>query len=188
MFWLAHSAWAVLQLGLVTWVLLDSLSSQHSQVTPVLRAALSFSGRHWLCDVTIWARDGWSTSSEAHRTDPVDLLEEICREVVRGAWQGHIYSVELEGWLERSQPCWVILDPSYVVSRSGAMGCHGDLLFPTSNLFEGILFVFCSLWKAGVTCDTWFGSLVVLRRLKDPCPDAGVTWEFRSFFLFFFFI
>lgn len=70
-----------------------------------------------------------------------------------------------------------------VASHSGAIECHGDFVFPISNLFKSILLLLCSLWSSW-RCDWWYawlGGLVVLGRLKGPTPDAVVTWEIQSF-------
>lgn len=81
---------------------------------------------------------------------------------------------------------------SYCVgSHSGAMGCHGDLLFLTSNIFKGILFL-CSLWRGGVTLDTlglaawlcWIGLkvLVLMQGWFESLEFLGLF----GFCLFFF--
>lgn len=86
-----------------------------------------------------------------HGNDPAGPLELPGESVVRGAWQGHICSVELQWSLEGGKKSTIVASPwtpetSYpLASHSGAMGCHGDFLFPTSKLFKGILLLLCSL-------------------------------------------
>lgn len=123
-------------------------------------------------------------------------IQNICwrkpaERVVSGAWQGHVYSVELEGRKKSAilGSSWTPLMSYHVVSHSGAMECLGDLLFPTSNIFKGILFLLCSLWRGGVTPDTLGLTAWLCWILEDSCPDARVTCITSGpqiFFYFFF--
>lgn len=191
MFWLAHSAWAVLQLGLVTWVQLDRVNSHYPQVSPALRAALSQADSgSWYYHMGTW--DGWSRVW--HFLWSTGLTQQIClrksaERVVRGAWQGHTCSVELEGRKKSSilGSSWTPVMSYPVVSHSGAMGCHGDLFSPTFNLFKGTLFLLCSLWRGDVTPDIlgfaawlcWVGSKILVL-MQGSLDSLEIFW----FFLF----
>lgn len=119
-------------------------------------------------------------------TDPADLLEEICRE---GGQTCLIYSVELEG--RKKSP---ILGSSWtsLMSYRVPQWSNGVPWWPLISYLQHIqrnlvppllsLEEWCDPWY------TWFGSLVVLDRLEDPCPDARVAWEFRIFLVVCFFL
>lgn len=185
---------------LLTWVLMDSLHSCFPQVPPALGAAFSQATVTWCYHMGRW--DGWrgkcSTSSEAQAW-PSRAIRAVWGNLLRG-WSEvpdrDMYGVwscsGTRGWKEINH-LGVILDPSDVLPccipqwSSGVpwwlllsclQGIQRNLTPPLLSLKQGV----CD------QCCAFLGSLVVLGRLKDPCSDATVTWEFKSFLVGFGFV
>lgn len=177
----------------------DSLNSHCPQVPPALGGAFSQATVTWCYHMGRW--DGWSgkrsTSSEAQEW-PSRAIRSARRNLPRG-WSGVPDRDTYVAWSCSGARGWkevnhlgVTLDPSNVLPCCIPQWSNGmpwwllssylqpiwrTLAPPLLSLKQGV----CDQWYA------WLGSLVVLGRLKDPCPDAMVTREFKSFLVFGFF-